>query len=111
MVAGCVCARSPAPLEISGQKLPAKVPPCLTLCSFRASSIIVRGLQAHSTTLESVGSRGRVIPEPWPSLLVRIALEIEVGLLNSEVQEIFGAEGVTGDELASGPVRPSSRML
>ena len=34
-----------------------------------------------------------MIPEPWPLLLVRIALEIEVGLLNSEVQEIFGAEG------------------
>ena len=39
----------------------------------------------------------------YPLLLVRTALEMEAGLLDSQVQEVLGAEEVTGRGLASGP--------
>ena len=38
----------------------------------------------------------------YPLLLVRTALEMEAGLLDSQVQEVLGAEEVTGRGLASG---------
>ena len=58
-----------------------------------AADLEGRGLQAHSPTCGSLsmGSRSGAIPE-WPSPLVRTALEMEVGLLFSEVQEILAAE-------------------
>ena len=45
---------------------------------------------------------GRVTPEPRQIPPVRIPLEMEAGLLDSDVQELFGAEELAGEELASG---------
>ena len=60
--------------------------------------------QAYSLTIESLSMelRGRVIPKPWPLPLVRTSLEMEAGLLDSDVQELLGAKELTGDELGSG---------
>ena len=43
--------------------------------------------------------RGRVIPEPWPIPPVRTPREMEASLLDSDVQELLGAEELAGDEL------------
>ena len=45
--------------------------------------------------------QGRVIPEPWPIPPVRTPLEMEAGLLDSDVQELFETEELAGDEVTS----------
>ena len=46
--------------------------------------------------------RGRAIPEPWPLPPANVPPETEAGLLDSDVQELLGAEELTRDELGSG---------
>ena len=74
-------------------------------CAQRRDSRIVAAEQILSLPEGQsmrMGSRSRAPPEPWPLPPVRTGLETEARLLNSEVQDIFGAEEVMGDELASG---------
>ena len=72
--------------------------------SCRAAQVAASRFQAHSSTVESlsVELRDRVIPEPWPIPPVRTSLEMEAGSLGSGVQELLGAEELTGDGLSSG---------
>ena len=46
--------------------------------------------------------RDRAVPGPWPIPPARTPLEIEAPLLDSDVQELLGAEELAGDEPASG---------
>ena len=45
--------------------------------------------------------RGCVVPGPWPIPPVRIPLEIEASMLDSDVQEL-GTEELAGDEPTGG---------
>ena len=42
-----------------------------------------------------------MIPEPWPIPPVRSSVKMESGLLDSDVQELLGAEELVGNEVAS----------
>ena len=70
-----------------------------------AAQVTAGRFQAHLSTFQSLSLelRGRVIPEPWPIPPVRTPLEMEAGFLDSDVQELFGAEELAGDELTSDP--------
>ena len=47
--------------------------------------------------------RGRAIPEPRLLPFIRVALELEAGLLDSGVQGLFGTEELAEKELTNNP--------